>query len=389
MHDVAVVGGGIAGLAVAELFQRHGMATLLVEREPALAGATSAEHHEWFHFGSLYSVMPSSRYLGALLDNVQVLLDLYAGFPGMNIGLDGHGRVVFGQDDGAWFVDDPINYVVAAPNDPGFRRQPGEAATAGLRRRLLGLGWNLQIKRFICQHNRFYRYDWRRRRAGREIPTWSLHDYARANIHKWRNADVRLDPDQHFLIRGYDRPMDSRRIVGDLAAAFLAAGGDLRLGTACRRHRRDSDHVRLEFDDGSEAAARRVVLATGSASPDGLPPDARPARVASPLLVAWPAVADENIVRLSPFVEQTICHVRHTIDGQSYSLIGGGFGLPADDVAGRAAMARHLADWSAEVFPRMAGTRLSEVYFGIKAEARTAGGRRNYRYSIADLGDGV
>ena len=52
-YDYVIVGGGIAGLASAELLSRSGHSVLLLEKGPKLCQEASASHHGWFHFGSL------------------------------------------------------------------------------------------------------------------------------------------------------------------------------------------------------------------------------------------------------------------------------------------------------------------------------------------------
>jgi glycerol-3-phosphate dehydrogenase len=59
VYDLAVVGGGIAGLAITEIFARSGRSVVLIERNDCLCGEASAAHHGWFHFGSLYSIFSS------------------------------------------------------------------------------------------------------------------------------------------------------------------------------------------------------------------------------------------------------------------------------------------------------------------------------------------
>ncbi|MEI6987561.1 MAG: FAD-dependent oxidoreductase, partial [Rhodospirillaceae bacterium] len=236
--DVVVVGGGIAGLAAAEMLVRNRRSVCLVEQHPQIGLGASGDHHEWFHFGSLYSIFPCIRYQQALLSGVASLIKYYAGFSGMNVRIAPTGRLAVDDRPGTWFRQDRINYIVAAPNDPGFRRAAGMPWWSALSRPALGLMWNLQIKQFICRHNRFYAYDWRRARPEREIPTYNLFNYSRRNIEKWRNPDIRLDSQSHFLISGYDRPMETRSILGDLLCSFLAGGGVLRLGERFESYQR-------------------------------------------------------------------------------------------------------------------------------------------------------
>ena len=49
VYDWCIVGGGITGLACAEMLARENKSVILVEKNKKLVGETSAEFHEWFH----------------------------------------------------------------------------------------------------------------------------------------------------------------------------------------------------------------------------------------------------------------------------------------------------------------------------------------------------
>ena len=48
IYDWCIIGGGITGLACAELLSRDNKSVILVEKNKKLVGETSAEFHEWF-----------------------------------------------------------------------------------------------------------------------------------------------------------------------------------------------------------------------------------------------------------------------------------------------------------------------------------------------------
>lgn len=66
-YDWVIAGGGISGIAIAELLCRDGMSVLLLEKNRQLVSETSKVFHEWMHSGALYSLVPDNlltlRYL--------------------------------------------------------------------------------------------------------------------------------------------------------------------------------------------------------------------------------------------------------------------------------------------------------------------------------------
>jgi choline dehydrogenase-like flavoprotein len=88
--DFAVVGGGIAGLAISELLQRSGASVVLLEKNKTLCSEASAEQQGWFHTGALYTALPDQFFFRAMVGNLDDLIDYYRGFPNMNLRIDKH-----------------------------------------------------------------------------------------------------------------------------------------------------------------------------------------------------------------------------------------------------------------------------------------------------------
>jgi glycine/D-amino acid oxidase-like deaminating enzyme len=388
-YDVVIVGGGVAGLAIAEIFARSGRSVALLERNARLCQEASASHHGWFHFGSLYSIFPSNQFLRTMVGGVEDLLAYYQSFEGMNIQIQPDGRLAFPQSPHAWFRDEPIEYLVSARNDPDFNMRRFDGFKSYAEKAFFLLTWELAIKQFISRHQRFHKHNWAGPTPASEwIPRAGFADYTRDVISKPNNAGVALDRDTHFRIVGYDRPMQSTDIVTDLVAQYLAAAGTVQINTEVTRIETLGSQKRVHTTTGS-ITAKTVILAAGKFMGALLERANGVKVVASPLLVAYPAVADTHIVRMTPFVTKSINHLHHSIDGKRYSVIGGGAFADPNDPHAVARANDDLRAMAHVVFPNLEHAQVNEIYLGYKTEIVAKSGERNYQYFIREVNDGI
>jgi glycine/D-amino acid oxidase-like deaminating enzyme len=387
-YDYAIVGGGIAGLAAAEMFARHGYRVVLCERNDLLCQEASASQHGWFHFGSLYCMFPQPQFLRTLVGGVEDLIDHYATAPGMNMRVGNTGSLYFEQRPGAWFRDEPIEYVIAARNDPDFNMRRFDGVWKYLQK-LFFLGtWEIGIKQFISRHQRFHKHDWRGRgeaSAAVMIPKAGWSDYSRDVIKKPDGRDAQLDTNTHFQVQGFDRPMVVGAILRDLVGSFLANGGRIETNCDVTDIDKAEDGKRLTTSKGP-IFARHVILAAGKWTSRVLP-ELKSKVVVSPLLVVYPAVSKLNFVRMTPFVEKTINHLHHEVEGKNYSLIGGGYAADPDDAAGIETATSQLQAMAIKAFPAIAGAEVTGTYLGYKTEISAKVGERSYQYFIRAVDD--
>ena len=85
-YEWAVIGGGIAGIAISEILCREGHSVVLVEKNSKLASETTREFHEWIHTGALYTLVPDNLItLRFILGAIDDLIEYYASFERMNL----------------------------------------------------------------------------------------------------------------------------------------------------------------------------------------------------------------------------------------------------------------------------------------------------------------
>lgn len=384
--DLAVIGAGIAGLAIAEVFARSGQRVVLIEKSDAVCGEASGSHHAWFHFGSLYSIFPNNQFMRTLVGGIDDLLDYYQGFPGLNVRVDERGKLRFTTGEADWIRDEPIQYLVAARNDADFALGVYDGLPSYLRKVLFTLTWDFAIKQFISRHQRFEKFDWRSGPASQYIPKAGWLDYSREVIFKVGDIDVNLDKNTHFRVQGFDRPMNPRLIVRDLLHGFLSAGGEIRFRTECMAWDERSDAVQIETTNGA-IAADRVVFAAGSDLKELLAQKVKVNVVASPLLVVYPSVCSEHFVRLTPFIDKTVNHLLHHANGHLYSLIGGGYSADPENSEEVERCKAQLLEMAERVLPKVKEAKLREAYISYKTEVTSQHGERNYQYFIREISD--
>lgn len=221
--DVAVVGGGIIGLAVAWRAQQHGLSTVLLERDAQVAqGATHA---------AAGMLAPVSEAHVAERELLALGLASAARYPGFVAELE-----------------------QATPLPAGFLRcgtlavaRDRDEAEALDRERLARAEMGLELERLLPSEAR--------RREPGLAPTLRLALHA---------------PDDHAV--------DPRTLAAALADAFQRAGGVLRTGAAVASLETDADKVTgVALEAGDRILAEHVVVAAGAWTPrlGGIPDAAR------------------------------------------------------------------------------------------------------------------
>lgn len=197
-YDWIIVGGGIAGISIAEILCREGKSVLLLEKNKQLASETSKVFHEWMHSGTLYTLAPDKlltlRYLLGATDD---LIEYYSSYTNMNLVPTEKGVCV---KDNGWFNNHNIEY--------------------HYRLHKFNPPWMMMVSKSIELINMVSQHDWLRRKAGAE--------YGQSIVkmkHLFRNMPKQLKSDEKFLpVVSPDITMNSRRLISDLLEYSLHRG---------------------------------------------------------------------------------------------------------------------------------------------------------------------
>ena len=361
-RDFAVVGGGIAGLAISELLQRSGASVVLIEKNKTLCSEASGEQQGWFHTGALYTALPDQFFFRAMVGNLDDLIDYYRAFPNMNLRVDKH---VSSASSKGWFSNRTNFYAYTSCK---------------------GVSWRWKIPWFFALHRAKRRMSWfenldASRSLSRQMGKVSKP--LKFVLHT-PSLGVHLD-DVAFVLKSRDRAMNTRLIIEDLLRSFLGNGGLIRTQTKARAI--EPGRVIADATSGDNPAmirARHIILTTGKDS-TSFGPNIRV--VQSPLLVVCSALVDVNFIKMSPDMKGTINHIYHRFNGLDYSLIGNAVYHDPQVCTGerRELIRQHMVKEARKVFGDFDDSR-AEIYFGSKTEVTSSSFLRNYLYHIVDRG---
>jgi hypothetical protein len=202
-----IVGGGVAGISLAEILTREGHSVLLIEQNKKLASQTTREFHEWMHTGSLYTLIPDRLVtLKYILGAVDDLLEYYSSFNNMNLLPTEKGLEI--SERHGWFNKNFINFKYRIKN------------------RKLTFPWLIGVSRSIFLIEYLKNHDWLRRRAG-VIEKFGL-KYIK-DIFKVCKTLIK-SRNKFFTIRTPDFTMNSRKLLRDLLTTSIKHGLQLSLG---------------------------------------------------------------------------------------------------------------------------------------------------------------
>ena len=327
---LVVAGAGIAGLAIAEIFQRSGWAVTLLERNSKICQEASAMHQSWFHFGSLYQLSGRGA-TKVFIENYKNVIKYYSNMPGMNL-LSVDAGPILQESIEPWFVDDIVHYA---------------------------------IKKLDHQDNSFI------------IP---------------QNLGINQPIFNIDRVSGLDRPMNFKNIINDLLTSFIINGGQLRTNCNLVSFKNDNDCVELSVvsdNEISKIVTKKLMLTTGKDLKRSGNHSINVNIVESPLIVTYPHLSPKNFVLIDDNNAKTINHFKHTIDNNDYSVVGSALSIEVNE----SVESKNLALESLQKIAQKYFSRFKEVdhghYVGYKVEIIDNSQTRNYSFEIRQIQDNI
>ena len=236
-YDWIIVGGGIAGISLCEILTREGHSVALIEKNNKLASETTREFHEWFHTGSLYTLLKDKmETLKYVLGSLDDLLEFYSSFSKMNLKPSENGLKIIETEKG-WFNE---NYMY-------FKYR--------LKNRKFIIPWIYAISRSITLIDRIRRHDWLRRRAG---IVESL--TAKYNIHIFKNLiNIILSNKKFLKIKTTDFTTNSRYLLSDMITTAANNGLEIFTNNELIEIKNLNENVVANCNNGTFQAKNMVV----------------------------------------------------------------------------------------------------------------------------------
>ena len=207
-YEWGIIGGGIAGIVLAEILTREGHRVVLIEKNDKLAAETTRDFHEWIHTGALYTLVPDRLLtLRFILGAIDDLLEFYSCFERMNLQPGSAGLKLSDRKDG-WFDSNYIHF--------HYRVQG----------RKWSFPWLLGVARSMFLIDRIAEHDWLRRRAGELNPfTFKNLPIVMSNVRKLVHHKAKF-----YELQTPDFTTRSRNLLRDLVTTAIRNGLTVSLG---------------------------------------------------------------------------------------------------------------------------------------------------------------
>ena len=349
IFDWIIVGGGIAGISLSEILTREGHSVALIEKKNKLASVTTREFHEWFHTGSLYTLLKDDmKTLKYVLGSLDDLLEFYSSFPQMNLNPTEKGLKIIGDDKG-WFSSNYINFKYRLKN------------------RKLILPWLYAVARSIALIDGIKRHDWLRRRAGiLESVTAKYYLPIIKNLIK-----ILMNNDKFCHIETTDFTTNSRNLLKDMIAAAEGNGLEIFTNNELLKIENLNDNVMAYCSNGNFQAKNMAVCLGGEIEKFS---DLKINKSYAPIAVV------KNVKEETKSFVELDCFKKNCINiitkGKSFGLIGG-ISLPKRDEV------KKYFDFVIEEHKKLSpNIKILEKYVSIKNEISQKKENRNYLFHI-------
>jgi hypothetical protein len=294
--DWIIVGGGIAGISLSEILTREGHSVALIEKKNKLASGTTREFHEWFHTGSLYTLLKDDmKTLKYILGSLDDLLEFYSSFSKMNLLPSENGLKITDIDKG-WFSPNYINFKYKLKN------------------RKLILPWLYIVARSISLIDGIKKHDWLRRRAGiLESVTSKYYSPIIKNFFK-----ILISNEKFFKIKTTDFTTNSRCLLRDMVATAIKNGLEIFTNNELLEIKNENNVIIANCSNGNFQGKNMAVCLGGEIEKFS---DLKINKSYAPIAVVKNIKPDaESFVELDIFKKNCINIVTK---GKTFGLIGG------------------------------------------------------------------
>ena len=347
--DWIVVGGGVAGISLSEILTREGHSVALIEKKNKLASATTREFHEWFHTGSLYTLLKDDmKTLKYILGSLDDLLEFYSSFPKMNLRPTDKGLKITDNNKG-WFSPNYINFKYRLKN------------------RKLILPWLYAIARSIALIDGIRKHDWLRRRAGiLESVTTEYYFSILKNLLK-----IAASSNKFYKIETTDFTTNSRDLLKDMIATAEKNGLEIFTKNELLEIKNSNNNIIANCSNDNFQAKNMVVCLGDEIEKFS---DLKINKSYAPIAVVKNIKAEtESFVELDIFKKNCINIVTK---GKSFGLIGG------ISLSKKVEVQKYFDFMINEHKKLNPGIEILEKYIGVKNEIFQKKENRNYLFHI-------
>lgn len=348
-YDWIVVGGGIAGISIAEILTRQGHTVALVEKNKKLASVATKEFHEWVHTGSLYTLVKDQmKTLKYILGSLDDLLEFYSSFKNMNISPSEAGLQI-NENKKGWFNKD---YII-------FKYR--------LKNRKFLLNWIFSVARSVALINGIKKHDWLRRRAG-------IIDSIKAKyfLPIMKNfLDILFTNKKFYNIQSTDFTTNSRFLLKDLLTTAITNGLEVFTENELLEIKKENEKIIAHCKKGNLTASKIVVCIGGGTEKFT---SLKVKKTLAPIAIVKNIPIETNSFVELDYFKKTCINI--ITKGSSYGMIGG------ISLSEREEVDKYFDYMINEHKKANPNIEVLEKYVGVKNEIISKGENRNYIFHI-------
>jgi len=241
-YDVVIIGGGISGIAIAEILSRKAKLRIkVIDHALQLGTGASGKLEGWFHSGALYSGNDDAQTFMNCINGIEDLINHYSNYfaDRCNMVLEQKQPKLFGPSvkpqKRSWFNDAPVYYILPTNESPDIKLS---------RFKNDSVLWEIQRQRV---HNRLEaafgrQHNWWQGGQCR-APSYAHIESYRDSVCSLNDTSGILDaflktydkafglsPSLYDILKSQDFSMNTAVIMRDLVASALSNGVDFKAG---------------------------------------------------------------------------------------------------------------------------------------------------------------